>query len=100
MFVCFRSYFPSAWSSLQKSFLYQKRFIHFFECTHFFSYGCRDRCNTNRTSFEFFNDGRKNFIVHIIQTILIYIQGNQRKLGDGYGNGTISFYLSKVARSP
>ena len=25
-------------------------------------------------SFEFFNDGKKNFIIHVIESILIYIQ--------------------------
>src|SRR5260221_8165465 len=48
-------------------FLDQKRLIHFFNGLRFFTNGGSHRGKANRSSFEFFDDGAQDPVVHVVQ---------------------------------
>src|SRR6185503_10797590 len=99
MLVCFRCHFPSPWGSLQKTLLYQERLIHFFQCTCFFTHGGCNSGETNRPAFEFFDDGQKDLIVHIIEAIFIYVQRFECVLCNTYIDDTVIEHLCKISYS-
>jgi len=87
----------SSWRSHQITFLNQEGLINFFQGTPVFSNSGGDGGNANGSPFKFFNDGREDFIVHLVQTMLIHIQGRQCHLGNVVGDGAVAFDLGKVA---
>src|SRR6185295_15627536 len=82
--VCVFSCLPAACSSFKVTFLYQERLVDFFNGLCFFAYGCSNGGESDRTTLEFFDNGTQNPVVHIIQTIFIYIKRLEGHLGNGF----------------
>src|SRR4051812_1382294 len=73
VFVCFMGCFPAPWGSLDKTFLDQERLVYFFKGARFFANSRGNGGDAHRSPLEFFNDGRKNAVVHVIKPMLINI---------------------------
>src|SRR4051794_3853640 len=97
MVIRFFGGFATAWRTLDKTFLDQEWFVYFFECTWFFTNSCCNSGDTNRTAFEFFDNGRKKAVVHIVQAMLVNIQGTKAMLGNAEVDRSIIQHLCKVA---
>src|SRR5512138_698121 len=96
MAVCQFGYFPAAWGAHQVTFLDEERFVNFFDGTGFFPDSSSDGIDPNRPSFEFLNDGGKDAIVHLIQSVNVDIQGFQGELGNSEGDGSVALDLGEI----
>src|SRR3989338_77037 len=100
MFIGFFGSFSAAWSSHQKSFLNQERFVHFFQRARIFT-NCRSNgSQSNRAAVEFFDDDFQHAVVHLIQAIFIHIQCIQSVLCNCNIDGSVAFDLCKITHSP
>ena len=91
---------PTSGRSLDIAFHNQKRLVYFLNGSSFFAYRSSNGGESYRSSFEFMNNRRKDFIIHFVQSTAIYIQCFESKLCDFYIDGSISFDLSKIPNSP
>src|SRR5204863_8996350 len=73
--------------------------INFFYRFRFFTNRCCYRGKTDRTSLEFFNDGQKYSVVHIIETVLVNVKSFQCHLRDRNRNSAVPLYLREIPRS-
>src|ERR1035437_1285432 len=92
--------FSSAGSALEVTFLYKKRFVHFFNGAGFFAHRSGNGGDSHWSALEFFNDGAENFIIHFIQAVLVHVQRVECVLSNLHIYISITFYLCKVAHTP
>ena len=84
--------FASAWRSHEISFLYQERFVHFFNSSSFFTDGSRDGVETYRTALEFVDDCRQDTIVHIVEAVLVDVKSLETDASDVKSYRSVALY--------
>src|ERR1043165_6746483 len=99
MFICFFCCFAAARCSLKISLLYQEWLVHFFDSFCFFTNSSCNGGDTNRSAFKLVDNGGENTIVHVIKTVLIYIEGLECHLSDRPCDGAVAFDLCEVPGS-
>ena len=87
---------PPPRSPVQKSNLYQERLIHLLERTGLLRYRRGDRRNADWTALEFFDNGRKDAVIHFIETVLVDIERSERMLGDAEIDDPVAEDLCKI----
>ena len=88
--------FASARGALDEAFLDEVRFIDILDGTGIFAHRCRDRIESDRAATELIDDGREQFVVDLIETEGIDIEGFEGILGDLQVDRTISLDLRKI----
>ena len=88
--------FSSAWSPLQKTFLYQEWLVYFFQRSGILPKCRSNRCQSYRTSLELINNGTKYLIVYLIQSVTVNIQRFQCISSYFHINPSGTFHLSKI----
>ena len=78
MTVCKRRHLPAPRSPDEKTFLYQKRFIHLFKGTLILAHCSGDGIGPDRAAFEFGYDGTQDFIVDGIQSAFVSTESSPR----------------------
>ena len=99
MFVRYFRYLSSSWSSPQKSLLNKERFINLFNGSGIFTNCSCNGGKSNRASFEFMNNGGEYFIIHHIQSSLIYIERIKRISCNLQIYISVTLYLRKISHS-
>src|SRR5690606_22797008 len=77
--------------------LNKERFIDFLNSFCLFSHRRGDGSDTHRTTFEFLDDGCEDTIIHLVEAVLVDVEGIQRELSDSFVDDAITLDLRKVA---
>ena len=96
MFISQFRYFTTAGSAFQEAFLYQERFINFFDGSRIFSQGRSDGCKSHRTALELIDNRTKYLIVYLIQSVLVNVKRLECEIGDFRIDAARTFHLCKV----
>ena len=83
--------------TLQETFLYHARIVHFFHRTRVFAESRGNGGQTNRPTIALIDNGRKNLVVDFIQAIAVDVQSFEGIASNLHINATVAFHLGKVA---
>ena len=91
--------FPAAWRSFEEPFFDQERFVNLFDSPGIFA-DCRsDGVQSDGAAAEFFNDRREYFVIHLIESSGVDIQGCQGEPRDVEVDMTFAFDHGEVTHT-
>lgn len=82
-----------------KAFLDKEGFVHLLERAGLLAHSGGYGGKSDRAALELLDNSRQDTIVHIIQPVVVYIEGAQGVPGDADIDGTVVEYLRKVAHT-
>ena len=75
-------HFPSAGRTFQEPFLDEERLVHFFYRAGVFSQCRGNGSQSHRAALELVDNGTKQLVVYLVQSVTVNVQSLQRKLGN------------------
>ena len=80
-----------------ETFLDKERLANLLDGAGVLAYRRGDGVHADRAALELVDDGGENLVVHVVEAMLVHVEGLQADAGDVDGDGAVALYLGEVA---